>query len=125
MRATPNPINGDIRSHSTTSCAFAQCGTTPTPNFVRENHMLTPIIDPISACELDTGRANHHAPRSQRIDAMRIDMINIMPIFVGARRISSTGRRWRILIATAIPQKSTPRKLSPAAMRTDFFGFRE
>lgn len=93
ISARPNQRSGDIRSHSMTSFAFAQCGTTHIPNVVSEKAILTPIIEPISACELDTGSASHQAQRSHMIEANNIDRMRHIPTTVGALIISFTGNR--------------------------------
>jgi hypothetical protein len=64
---------GEIRSQIITSPAFPQCGVKSfhTEEFVTTK--LTPRIEPISACELDTGSARYHAPRSHIIAEISIE----------------------------------------------------
>ncbi len=123
--ANPNQIRGEIRSHIITSCAFPQCGIIPAPAGMNMRAILTPRIDPMRAWELDTGSARYQAPRSQIIAETRIEITRIIPKLAGWLIMVERGRRWRMLIATAIPPKSTQRKLSIAAIITDFFGARE
>ena len=123
--AKPKPIIGEIRSPIITSCAFPQWGIVSAHAGINISVMLIPRIDPISAWELDTGSARYQAQRSQIIAEIRIDITRIIPKLVGWLTMVESGRRWIILIATAIPQKSTQKKLRIAATRTDLFGSRE
>lgn len=59
------------------------------------------------------------------IEARSIEMTRNTQILVGAVSISLTGRRWSILIATAIHPNITQRKFRHAAISTDFFGLSE
>ncbi len=123
--AKVKPIKGEIRSQIITSPAFHQCGAKSfhTEEFVTTK--LTPRIDPMSACELDTGRARYHAPRSQIIADMSIERTRTTQKEVVWSAMSPSGSKWRILIATAVQPRSTHKKLSTAAIRTDFFGCSE
>lgn len=82
--AREKPIIGEIRRPSITSSAFHQFGTTVIPLGRSVSVMLIQRIDPISACELDTGRASHHAQRSQIIADTRIEITRIIPNAVDA-----------------------------------------
>ena len=77
------------------------------------------------ACELDTGSARYQAPRSHMMAEIKIDIISTTPKAIGCETIVESGKRCMILMATAIPPKSTQRKLRHAAMSTDFLGSRE
>ena len=59
------------------------------------------------------------------MDERRRAEMTAIPYPVGSDMIISTGRRCIILIATAVPQIATPRKLKKAAIITDLFGERE
>src|SRR5581483_3302066 len=67
--AAQKPTIGDTRREVPTSEAFAQL--TPSPNTCPlesiEFANPTPMMAPISVCELDAGRPRYHVPRFQRI----------------------------------------------------------
>jgi hypothetical protein len=113
---------GERKSDFTISVALFQCGISPP-----SHHMTieTQRIEPISVCELDAGMARYQVPKFQMIDERRSAEMTATPYPVGSAMMWSTGRRWMIPIATAVPPIATPRKLKKAAIITDFFGERE
>jgi len=82
----------------------------------------TPMIDPIRVCELEAGSPFHHVPRFQRIAptsrAMTMASPSTEPMFT--RR--STGKRWMMLKATAVPPRKTPQTLQTPERTTACHG---
>src|SRR5580704_2069230 len=69
--AQQNPTTGEMSSELPTSSAFAQF--TPSPNTCDDSiefAMPTPMIEPISVCELDAGRPRYQVPRFHKIADM-------------------------------------------------------
>lgn len=77
-------MTGDMRSHSITSRAFHQFGLTFKSLGMNVRVILIQRIDQMRACELDTGSASHHAPRSQIIEDTRIEITSVIPNAVDA-----------------------------------------
>ena len=70
----------------------------------------TPMIDPISVCELDAGRPKYHVPRFQMMAATSSANTMAKPALLPTCRMSSTGRSEMIPNATSPLEKRTPRK---------------
>ena len=80
--------------------------------------MPTPMIEPMSVCELDDGRPKYHVPRFQMIAAARSAKTIANPAPAPTWRISSTGRREMIPNATAPDESKTPMKFQTPDQRT-------
>ena len=72
--------------------------------------MPTPRIEPISVCELDTGRPTYHVPRFHVTPAMSSDSTITSAAPERESTSRSTGSRLTMPNATAVPPSSTPRK---------------
>src|SRR5262249_61398405 len=70
----------------------------------------TPMIDPISVCELDEGRPKYQVPRFQMIAAVSSANTIAKPAVVPTCRINSTGRSDTMLNATVPAETMTPAK---------------
>ena len=66
----------------------------------------------MSVCELLTGRPKYHVPRFHITPAMSKDRTMTRAACGSASTNKSTGNRWTMANATAVPPRSTPRKLS-------------
>ncbi len=73
--------------------------------------MPTPMIEPISVCELEAGRPSHQVPRFQMIAAISMAKTMAKPASEPTCRISSTGNSETMPKATAPVEVRTPRKL--------------
>ena len=73
--------------------------------------MPTPMIEPISVCELEAGRPSHQVPRFQMMAAISSAKTMAKPALLPTCRISSTGRSETMPKATAPVEVNTPRKL--------------
>src|SRR5215470_17971374 len=110
--APTNPTSGEIKRDLPTAAAC--CQSTPLVAVDLSSSSLarpTPMIDPISVCELDDGRPNDHVARFQTIAATRSANTIEKPAELPTCRISSTGKSEMIAKATAPLDVSTPRKL--------------
>ena len=74
--------------------------------------MPTPMIDPISVCELEAGRPRYQVPRFQMIAAIRSAKTIANPAELPTCKINSTGRSEIMPNATAPLDSRTPRKLN-------------
>ena len=72
--------------------------------------MPTPMIEPISVCELDEGSPKYHVPRFQMMAATSSANTMAKPAPRPTCRINSTGRSEMIPKATAPVESTTPRK---------------
>src|SRR5262245_20442419 len=112
IAAAQKPNSGDSRSDQPISIALVQSTPdVPSCPFIKALATPTPIIEPISVCELDAGKPSHQVPRFQMIAAISSANTMAKPAPVPTCRISSTGRREMMPNATAPLDKSTPRKL--------------
>src|SRR5580704_10211378 len=111
--ASAKPNKGDSSNASPTSFAFDQ-STPEVPLRPWSNAFATPtpMIEPISVCELDAGSPKAQVPRFQMIAAIRSAKTIAKPALLPTCRISSTGRSEMIPKATAPEDASTPAKLN-------------
>jgi hypothetical protein len=72
--------------------------------------MPTPMIEPMSVCELDDGNPKYHVPRFQMMAAVKSANTMENPAPLPTCRISSTGRSEMIPNATPPVDSTTPRK---------------
>src|SRR5271156_4133731 len=72
--------------------------------------MPTPMIEPISVCELDEGRLKYQVPRFQMIAATSSANTIANPALLPTCRINSTGSSETMPKATAPLESTTPRK---------------
>src|ERR1700761_9053055 len=70
----------------------------------------TPMIEPMSVCELEAGRPNHQVPRFQRMAAVNKAKTMAKPALEPTCKISSTGSSETMPKATAPVEVTTPRK---------------
>jgi hypothetical protein len=68
----------------------------------------TPMIEPMSVCELDAGKPSHHVPRFQMMAEIRSEKTIASPAAEPTLSTSSTGRRATMPKATAPEDVSTP-----------------
>src|SRR6516164_934659 len=124
--ATAKPIIGE---NSSDLPIFAACSqSTPlvaVRAFINWLAMPTPMIDPISVCELDAGNPSHHVPRFQMIAAASSAKTMANPAPLPTCRINSTGNNETIANATAPDESTTPRKLNIPDQATAMCGSRE
>src|SRR3954469_22180962 len=111
IAAPQNPTMGDSSSASPTLLACSQstplvAAGPPISSWDRP----TPMIEPMSVCELDTGSPKYQLPRFHIM--AEISSANTMekPAFDPTCRINSTGSSETIPNATAPLETSTPRK---------------
>src|SRR5262249_47028285 len=78
----------------------------------------TPRIEPISVCELETGRPRHQVARFQITPDNKSEITMTMARLDALSIKRSTGSRLTMLKATAVPPSRTPRKLQTAEYRT-------
>jgi hypothetical protein len=74
--------------------------------------MPTPMMEPISVCELEAGKPSHQVLRFQMIAAIKSANTMAKPALLPTCRISSTGSSETIPKATAPVEVRTPRKLN-------------
>ena len=72
--------------------------------------MPTPMMEPISVCELDDGRPRYHVPRFQMMAAARSAKTMANPAPLPTCKISSTGSNEMIPNATPPVDNTTPKK---------------
>src|SRR5258708_6933112 len=109
--ARQKPSKGEKSRARAMSSALAQL--TPLPNPLPEKNELaspTPSIEPISAWELEAGSPRYQVPKFQRIAEISSDRTIKIPADAPMLISKSTGKRWTILKATAVPPSKTPRK---------------
>src|SRR5215831_13421763 len=102
---------GEINSDSPTSPALVQLTPDTSCRVIKLFASPTPRIDPISVCELDTGRPYHQVPRFQIIPANKSESTITIDRTDELSINRSTGSKLTIAKATAVPPSSTPRKL--------------
>ena len=73
--------------------------------------MPMPRMAPIRVCELETGSPIHQVERFQAIPEVKRASTMTIADFDVASISRSTGSRWTMLKAIAVPPRSTPRKL--------------
>ena len=73
--------------------------------------MPMPRMAPIRVCELETGNPSHQVERFQAMPDARRARTMMIADFEVALMSRSTGRRWTMLKAIAVPPTRTPRKL--------------
>jgi hypothetical protein len=110
--AAQNPTTGENNKAWPISAAFPQ-STPEVPSWprIRALAMPTPMIDPISVCELEAGKPRYQVPRFQIIAAISRANTMAKPAALPTWRMSSTGSSDTIPNATAPDEISTPRKL--------------
>ena len=87
--------------------------------------MPTPMIEPISVCELEAGSPKYHVPRFQMIAAISSANTIANPAPLPTCRISSTGSSETIPKATAPLETSTPMKFQTPDQTTATCGSSE
>ena len=110
--ATPKPTKGEKSSAWPISVALLQ--STPAVPLLPCIIALatpTPMIDPISVCELEEGMPSHQVARFHRIAAISSANTMAKPALDPTCRMSSTGSSETMPKATAPVESSTPRKL--------------
>src|SRR5205814_9818281 len=107
------PTRGENRNAFPTLAACPQ-STPEVPSWpcIKALAMPTPMIDPISVCELDAGRPKYQVPRFQMIAAISSANTIAKPAELPTCRISSTGSSEIMPNATAPLDSNTPRKLN-------------
>ena len=108
------------------SVAFDQF--TPSPNTwpgVSECAIPTPMIDPMSVCELEDGSPKYHVPTFQAIAPTSSANTIASPTPGPPATRSSTGSSFMMPIATLIPPAKTPMKLKTPESTTATFGLSE
>ena len=80
--------------------------------------MPTPRIEPINVCELETGNPRYHVPRFHVTPASNSASTETSAIWLRESTSRSTGRRLTMLKATAVPPRSTPKKLQVPEYKT-------
>src|ERR1700741_375480 len=111
--ASANPNSGESSNASPTSLALPQS----TPAVPSRPCMMafitpTPMIEPISVCELDAGRPNAEVPRFQMMAAINSANTMAKPALLPTWRINSTGNNEIMPKATAPEDVSTPSRLN-------------
>src|SRR4029077_9111925 len=87
--------------------------------------MPTPMIEPISVCELEAGKPNHHVPRFHRMAATNNANTIAKPALEPTCRINSTGRSETMPNATAPVDVTTPAKFQNPDQTTAIWGSSE
>src|SRR6266851_3851297 len=110
--AAQNPTTGDSSSAWPISVALAQ-STPDVPSWPRISALATPtpMMEPISVCELDAGRPRYQVPRFQIIAAISGANTIAKPAELPTCNINSTGSSEMMPNATAPLDSRTPRKL--------------
>src|SRR5579862_7551067 len=124
--ATVNPTSGESSSDFPMLVACPQ-STPLVPVFTDINWLAipTPMIDPISVCELEAGSPKNHVPRFQMIAAISSANTIANPAPLPTCRINSTGSSDTIPNATAPLDTSTPAKFHTPDHTTAICGSRE
>src|SRR5262245_21421841 len=111
IAAQMNPTSGDNSSERPTPAACAQSTPLVAVRFDISSFAIpTPMIDPISVCELEEGNPKYQVPRFQMMAATSSANTIANPVFDPTCRISSTGSSATMPNATAPEDTSTPRK---------------
>src|SRR5271165_5796415 len=122
--AQQNPMIGETRSEMPISLAFTQL--TPSPNsWEPEAHELarpTPIMAPISVCELEAGRPKYQVPRFHRIAESSNANTMANPAPEPTLSTSSTGSSASTPNATAPLDVNTPIRFQQPDHTTAIFG---
>ena len=115
-------MTGEISSDRPTSPAFFQL--TPAPNRASSQELArpTPMMAPISVCELEAGMPRNHVPKFQMMAAIKRASTIARPAPVSMWTSMSTGSRWTMLKATATPPRTTPRKFISPDQTTAYWG---
>src|SRR5262249_23084585 len=92
------------------------------PRVIRLFASPTPRIEPISVCELETGRPYHQVARFQMTPERSSDNTITIDRVEALSMSRSTGSRLTMLKATAVPPSRTPRKLHTPEYRTAGLG---
>src|SRR5579885_2132385 len=125
--APPKPTIGEISSVAPTSLALAQL--TPSPNSCapesQELARPTPIMAPISVCELEAGRPRYQVPRFQRMAEISKAKTIAKPAPDPTLSTSSTGSNARTLKATAPVDCNTPIRFQQPDQTTATIGLSE
>lgn len=87
--------------------------------------MPTPMIEPISVCELEAGRPKYQVPTFQMIAAISSANTMAKPALEPTWRINSTGSSETIPNATAPDESSTPKRLNMPDQITAMLAGRE
>src|SRR6202046_778246 len=122
--AHTKPTIGDTRSDVPTSEALAQL--IPSPKVPALSHELarpTPMIAPISVCELDAGRPRYHVPRFQMMAESSSAKTMANPAPEPTFSTSSTGRSASTPKAIAPEETSTPIRFQHPDQTTATVGF--
>src|SRR5262245_34161352 len=126
IAAQMNPTSGDSSSDRPTPAACAQ--STPLVAVrldISSFAMPTPMIDPISVCELDEGSPKYQVPRFQMMAATSSANTMAKPVFEPTCRINSTGSSETMPKATAPEETSTPAKFQKPDQTTAMCDSRE
>ena len=120
------PKRGETRRDKPMSVTLPQL--TPSPNLWPgsiEFATPTPMIAPISVCELDAGKPRYQVPRFHRIADRSSASTIARPAPTPLETSSSTGKSCMMPMATAMPPKNTPAKLQRPERTTATCGFNE
>src|SRR5215469_9380093 len=124
--ASTNPKIGESNSDCPIFVACAQSTPlVPVRACISWFAMPTPITDPISVCELEAGKPNHHVPRFHKIAATNNANTIANPAVLPTCRINSTGSSDTMVNATSPPEVTTPRKFQNPLHTTAICGSSE
>ena len=123
--ARKKPKKGEISNERPTSSTLCQLSATPVLPGRNLYASPTPKIEPINECELEIGIPKRQLVRFQIMAVHINDMIIAIPCEILLSTNASTGRRFTIPIATAIPPKYTPVKFHIPDQITAILGFKE
>src|SRR5258708_7796221 len=115
-------MRGEMRSDRPTSPALLQLIPEKLCRVIRLLASPTPRIEPISVCELETGKPYHHVARFQITPDKSSDRTMTTARAELLSMSMSTGSRLTMLKATAVPPSSTPRKLQIPEYKTAGLG---
>src|SRR5580698_4983472 len=85
----------------------------------------TPMMEPMSVCELDEGSPKYQVPKFHRIAAISKANTMAKPAPLLTCNINSTGSSETMLKATAPVETSTPREMNPPDPMTGRVGGKE
>src|ERR1700693_3173199 len=124
--AQTKPTSGEISSDKPTSLALTQL--TPSPNSCpfanSEFASPTPIMEPISACELEAGKPRYQVPRFQTMAAIRSANTMANPAPDPTLSTNSTGSKESTPNATAPFDVKTPIRFQQPDQTTATIGLR-